>query len=659
MNMSSYFWMTRIIKSLVFFIGSLIVLSLFRVAFFWAFRSPDITFADFFPALVMGGRIDAKWLATLLVPAWITLLCSYRWDACWRMTIGLGFLAQTVAVVFALVNFGFYAFYGTPISPVIFGFFQDDTKAIVLTLIEDWPVARYLLAAVIAIVLPVLAAFLVRRRHDYPSSSLKLLGVSVVGTLILVLIIRGSLGTFPLRYQNLTVSPIAFVNTTIPNGMVAMYEAYKGQKQLEFKGGVTGGLTEMGFADPASAEEVLLHARPAGTMPEGLEAPRHVVLAVMESMGRELFDLHSEDNNMLGALEGEMKGAVLFRQGLAVGSGTFPSLEGLLFNTPLTPLTQTRYGRQPFGFSNVTPYREAGFRTVFLTAGPEKWRQLDETFKIQGFDEIIGASMIQAKYPQAEAGTWGVPDEWMFRYGADLMKEADRRGERLFLVMLSVTNHPPFAVPPTYMAKPVNPHRLPDYVVAERDSEKTITPFKTYQYSCHALGEFVGELRKQNLLSRTLMVATGDHNARFYNYQMEGNWHHALGIPIIVWLPETQTVLMKQADTDRWVSHVDIFPTLDSLVLGREPARYKGRNLFGDADFDIALTYFGLGKNGMAIGRWGAVALQAEGALACYRWQGDKLVPEVPCSSELNHIGRVARAQRGLADYQIRQDLVK
>lgn len=195
--------------------------------------------------------------------------------------------------------------------------------------------------------------------------------------------------------------------------------------------------------------------------------------------------------------------------------------------------------------------------------------------------------------------------------------------------------------------------------MAERDSEKTITPFKTYQYSCHALGEFVGELRKQNLLSRTLMVATGDHNARFYNYQMEGNWHHALGIPIIVWLPETQTVLMKQADTDRWVSHVDIFPTLDSLVLGREPARYKGRNLFGDADFDIALTYFGLGKNGMAIGRWGAVALQAEGALACYRWQGDKLVPEVPCSSELNHIGRVARAQRGLADYQIRQDLVK
>ncbi|EJX07776.1 phosphoglycerol transferase [gut metagenome] len=607
----------------------------------------------------MGGRIDAKWLATLLIPAWITLLCSYRWERCWRMTIGLGLLAQTVAVIFALVNFGFYAFYGTPISPVIFGLFQDDTKAILLTLLEDWPIVQYLLVALFAIILPLLAAGLLPKRHRYMNGWRRFSALALIGTLMLALIIRGSLGTFPLRYQNLTVSPIAFVNTTIPNGMVAMYEAYKGQKQLEFKGGIEGGLREMGFAQAASAEAVLREVRPPLTQTAVEEKPRHVVLAVMESMGRELFDLHAADNNMLGALEGELQDAVLFRHGLAVGSGTFPSLEGLLFNTPLTPLTQTRYGRQPFAFSNVTPYREAGFRTVFLTAGPEKWRQLDETFKTQGFDEIIGASMIQAKYPQAQAGTWGVPDEWMFRYGADLLKEADQRGERVFLVMLSVTNHPPFAVPSTYTARPVNPHRLPDYVVAERDSEKTLTPFKTYQYSCHALGEFVGALRTQALLSKTLVAATGDHNARFYNYQMEGNWHHALGVPILFWLPDGQKKLVEGVDTDRWVSHIDIFPTLDRLALGTAPERFEGRYLFGEPDFDLALTYFGLGKNGMAIGRWGAVALNAEGATACYRWQGDKLIPEVPCSSELDRIGRIARAQRALADYQIRADLLK
>ena len=656
--MSNNFWMMRLVKSLGFFLGSVVILSLFRVVFFLAFRSPDISVESFLPAFVMGLRIDAKWLATLFIPAWIALLCAYRWERCWTATIVLGVLAHFVAVTFALINFGFYTFYGTPISPVIFGFFQDDTKAIVLTLLEDWPIFQYLLAAFAAVMLPCAVARVISFKRRYPSSSMRLAVVAVLGTLALVVVIRGSFGTFPLRYQNLTVSPIAFVNSTIPNGVVAMYEAYKGQKSLEFKGGINGGLYEMGFGSEEKANQAIAASRPS--VETNIEAaPQHVVLAVMESMGRELFDLHAEGNDMLGALESEMKDAVLFRQGIAVGSGTFPSLEGLLFNTPLTPITQTRYGRQPFAFSNVRLYREAGFRTVFLTAGPEKWRQLDETFKVQGFDEIIGASMIQAKYPEAEAGTWGVPDEWMFRYGAQLLKEADSRGERVFMVMLSVTNHPPFAVPQTYVAKPINTHLLPDYVIAERDSEKTIVPFKTYQYSCHFLGEFVGDLRKNGVLDRTLMAATGDHNARFYKYHAEGNWHHALGVPVLFWLPESQKMLADSVDTSRWVSHIDIFPTLNGLALGKTPALHEGRNLFVESEFDLALTYFGLGKNGLAIGQWGALALNAEGAVACYRWEGDKLLPEIPCSTELLGIGEAARAQRGLADYQIRKDLLK
>ncbi len=656
--MSNKYWMMRLAKGLAFSLSSLLILSLFRVVFFFVFRSPEITFESFLPALVMGLRIDAKWLATLFLPAWVALLCSYRWERFWSVTVVLGVLAHVIAVTFALINFGFYTFYGTPISSVIFGFFQDDTKAIVLTLLEDWPIFQYLLVAFVAMMTPCVLARAVHLKCLYPSSSLRLAGVSLVGTLLLVIIIRGSFGTFPLRYQNLTVSPIAFVNTTIPNGLVAMYEAYKGQKQLEFKGGINGGLYELGYTDAQVAQQVISDARPSVSNVVNTP-PKHVVFAVMESMGRELFDLHAEGNNMLGSLEDEMKDAVLFRQGIAVGSGTFPSLEGLLFNTPLTPITQTRYGRQEFSFSNVKLYREAGFRTIFLTAGPEKWRQLDETFTIQGFDEIIGASKIQAKYPEVEAGTWGVPDEWMFRYGADLLKEADRRGEKVFMVMLSVTNHPPFAVPKSYEVKPIDTHLLPDYVIADRDADATIVPFKTYQYSCNALGAFVGDLRKSGILKRTLMVATGDHNARFYKYRAEGNWHHALGVPVLFWLPDSQKKLAESVDTSRWVSHVDIFPTLNDLALGRKPALHEGRDLFAESSFDLALTYFGLGKNGMAIGNWGAIALNAEGSFACYRWAGDKLVPEVPCSKELERVGSVARAQRGLADYQIRKDLLK
>lgn len=129
----------RIAKAIVFFASSLVILSLIRVVFFATYKTPEITFAEFLPAAWMGVRVDAKWLATLAVPAWL-LLCLSAWRyVFWRLAVWMAGLATAIAVTVAVVNFGFYDFYRTPISPIIFGLFQDDTTAIVKTLQSDWP----------------------------------------------------------------------------------------------------------------------------------------------------------------------------------------------------------------------------------------------------------------------------------------------------------------------------------------------------------------------------------------------------------------------------------------------------------------------------------------------------------------------------------------
>ena len=214
----------------------------------------------------------------------------------------------------------------------------------------------------------------------------------------------------------------------------------------------------------------------------------------MESMGREQFETHGAGNDQLGLLEPELRDALLFRKGICIGSGTFPALEGILFDTPLTPLTQTVYGRKPLSVSRIRAYRDAGYRTIFLTSGPEGWRSIAETFPIQGFDAVYGAAALSTRYPQAESGTWGVGDEWMFRYALELLDEADRKGEKLFLVLLSTTNHPPHRVPDGAEVPPVDPARLPVYV-RQKSPEDTRAMQQTYRYAANALGRFVRNLR--------------------------------------------------------------------------------------------------------------------------------------------------------------------
>ena len=109
------------LKPIVFFFAFLVILSLIRIAFFMEFRTGDFGWKDFLPAFWMGIRIDAKWLATLILPAWFFWLMSAKWPKAKKWAEALGLIAGGLMVLLGFVNIEFFRFYGTPISAVIFG----------------------------------------------------------------------------------------------------------------------------------------------------------------------------------------------------------------------------------------------------------------------------------------------------------------------------------------------------------------------------------------------------------------------------------------------------------------------------------------------------------------------------------------------------------
>lgn len=646
-------------KAVVFYGAALLVLSGLRLFFLMHFGGADVlAHADVPDALWMGMRVDAKWLSICLAPAWVFWMIGLFFGKVQKPAKVLAVIGWLPLAVLGVINIGFYTFYATPISSIIFGFLQDDTTAVVKTLWQDWPVLSYVAGLSAVILLPVLlAAAAGRRPARKPVGKAAGALLIVLSLIFFVGTMRGSLGKFPLRQQNWAVSTNPFLNASVPNGAASFYEAYREQKGLVFKGGAQEALRQLGFGSLENAQAVLSDRCVTQTQEARLEnAPEFVVLAVMESMGRDEFDSHNrETNNTLGQLEDVLPQAVVFRQGIAVGGGTFPSLEGLLFNTPVTPISQSRYGRQDFPFSRVLRYRRAGYKTVFISSGTSAWRGINETFPLHGFDEVWGAVAIAKTFPKATIGTWGVEDEWMFKFAARRMEQAAQNHERLMVVLLSATNHPPHVVPQGYALKPVNPQALPAYIVTDRQGDLFRGMLQTYQYSSNALGMFVKTLEKDRLSDKTLLVATGDHNARF-KYVPNGYWHHGNGVPIIFWLPESKKNF--PVDLKRWVSHRDIFPTLNALVFGDKPKAFEGRALFAKDSLEMAQSFATMGKYGFSIGKAGAVALNGADRVSCFKWQGDELLP-APCEGDLKAMAQKARAQRALSEYEIRHGVLK
>ena len=415
-------------------------------------------------------------------------------------------------------------------------------------------------------------------------------------------------------------------------------------------------LRELGFADPEAAERALKDSLPQNPVPVTRDAKQpNVIFALMESMGRDEFDSYDpKTNDTLGALARSMKSGYVSHQGIPVGNGTFVSLEGLLYDSPLSPISQSRYGHEQFPFSNVLAFRRAGYRTIFLTSCTENWRELNRSLPLHGFDEVIGASKIKGRFPEAEMGVWGVGDKWTFRYAKELLEKASKDGKPVFLMILSATNHPPHHLPDHETGAAVDPAKLPPFLI-QKPHDEMVSMLQTYSYAANALGNFVEGVRSEPWGKNTLIAATGDHNARF-SYQPNGWYHHANGVPILFWLPDG----FKPAavpSSSQWVSHRDIFPTLRGIALGEKPALYQGRDIFEPGIPDAADTFTGIGKYGYAIGSAGAAGVDGSGKLLCFRWQGDRLITS-SCTPELRKLGTIAAACRALSDYTVRSALL-
>ena len=642
---------------------ALSLLRIMQLAWHWPgdFSAP---WSDLFAVIVQGARFDLKVsaaAAVLFLPLLVMLPSRLH-----------GWIGGTIAVLFvftSLVNLHYFGFYKTPIDPVIFGFFEDDTKAIIQTIWSDFPVLLTL-----AVMFGLSMAAIMARRWLFDRLTLrfsnykvpvwlKLLAV-LLAMFMLVLTIKGTLRAMALGKQNVSVTTSQFLNDMVPNGVTALKFAWDSRRDSQDLRDPLLGLKRLGFSSPMEAarelgitlaDEQALRESLIVNGSEQTGVKKNLLFFLMESWSAEPLLYQAKDFDVEGRLAPTMSQACHFSNVDSAEPGTHPALEAILFSTPITPLTLGLQGKIQIPWSIPLVLKNAGYRTLFVTSARSGWRNLDRVLKTQGFDEVIDASHLKAAYPEATLGIWGVWDSYVYKYLSERLKHPVD-DKPVFVFVLTATNHPPYDLPPEYQRQ----QRNMDKWKGERISDTLEANLDTYHYATDLLGGFVQDVRAGPLRANTVIAATGDHNARSFGLYTAPERHYLEGqVPFIFWGDGIACGTQRKLPA----SHRDMFPTLFPLLGVSGGYVNTGRNLLADpagAHSDSlsnpalnaprALRYYGMARNSKGVWTLGNPA-----SFVC--------TPSTAQAQESCHFDAKEdaqeRARLGLLDWNVRATLGK
>ncbi|HDL8538305.1 TPA: LTA synthase family protein [Yersinia enterocolitica] len=575
---------------------------------------------------LIGGLFDIRIASLMFVPclliAGILALGNNSFKLWQRSWPWLATILGTLITILTVGNIFYYATYQRPIDIFIFGLVEDDTTAVLKTLWSDYPVIR----SVICLILVVVAILWICRRWQKKISTWPeqrhCIAVSAISTLVILAIsfvgTRGSLGTFPLRQSDAQISDVTLLNMLTPSGPIALTWAIKAHREYNNFSQATDKqgeeLFSQFFATPTEASLKQFMAQ-TGPNPIAKKSPPNVVFAVMESMGYYLEGYDREDRDVFGALKQHWQTDWRFSRFISEGNGTIDSLSRFFVRSPNNNISQSSAQNADFYSNMFKPFIANGYKIVFVTSGNGSWRNLNQFLPHLGVSEFVEQNGLRKRYPEAETGTWGVPDEFMFRYIEERLAQADKEGEHVFIMSMSTSHHPPFKAPNSYLKTDIKlldaeKQRLNNLASGKQLEEV----FHTLRYTNDQLGQFISWVKHQPLGEHTIIAATGDHNIRGISYPDTAELALSYAVPFYLYVPKNYRQ-NSHFDASRVGSHKDIWPTLYQLSLSEAPYYRTGCDLLSEKPDPLWCQ--GYNPN-LMITQQGAFSLSGKGEF--HRW---------------------------------------
>ena len=298
----------------------------------------------------------------------------------------------------------------------------------------------------------------------------------------------------------------------------------------------------------------------------GAPKPLHVVVVLEESLGAEFVAAYGDGRNLTPNLDRLARNGLVFAQTYATGTRTVRGMEAVTASFPPVPaeaIIKRSHNEDMFNWSSVM--RAYGYSPVFIYGGYGTFDNMNYFFSNNGYRVIDRTSMDKAAF----SNIWGVSDEDLFRNALAVFDAQQARGERLFAVVMTTSNHKPFTFPAGVSGvKPSGGGR-----------ESGV------RYADHALGTFVDELKKRPYFDDTLLVVVADHGARAYG--REDIPLATYEIPFVVYSPRH----VRPGRVDTLTSQIDVAPTVLGLLNMSYDSTFFGRDVLAGGDYLALLNH--------------------------------------------------------------------
>ena len=560
-------------------------------------------------AFLLGFRFDLSAICYLTLLFWLVSLVIPK---SWSLTIWKALL--TTWSFLLIVDIGYYSFYNDRINVLVFGFFEDDTWALVKTFWKNYPVVGILFATfvfgyffhkVIQKTFPVLPEY---------GNRISFLNTRIVVFVLLFIGARGTFALFPLGDHDTVISTRPFLNTLSYSSAHALSRAIKLKQELMKTGANAwnANLREFGYLgkeDQAFEDFFQKKLTPNQSrydfikfetkLNPKLSIKPHVILLVMESWGYYGLQFQKPEFDLIGGMKKHFEADLLNIQMQSATGATTGSLSCLLAGIPQRPIsafmTENEYLKTGLSTSPAATYKAQGYQTHFVYGGNPGWRDMNKFALTQGFDVVEGEIDVEKKLVGAGLETagrhdWGVYDEDVFKFIELTLKDATKPQ---MMVVMTTTNHPPYELPKTAIDHKLDLDKFPEKNLLI-DLKLAASRFSTFRYSSDALSDFLDRLKSNpDLNSKSIIAATADHTFWIKNFTNTETFMRA-AVPFYVHLP---TEIKNQMSVEQLsnfkqslASHQDIWPTLYELSLPKTTYQTFGRSLFENPDSSYAFN---------------------------------------------------------------------
>lgn len=603
----------------------LVFMSIFRAFFFFYYlelNSLEGYYFDILNAFFLGFRIDLTVIGYIQALPTLMLIFLYylkkelffKWFN--SFLVYYLFICYLIVTILLCADFGFYSYFKDHINVLFFGLLDDDTKALMETFWQNYNVVLILFIFslyLIGLFLIIKKIFILENKNYLSFFGLKISALIFLIILVLnFLIIRGTLGMYPLGKMIPNISTNDYINKIPQNGVRAFISA--NDVRNKFKKSKIDYIKETGFEN-SIIEAFKIHKNSQNIDEKFLlnnityrtkkihDENYNVVIIMVESFGMPILKYQSKEFDIMGNLKKHFEEDILFTNIISEGNGTIASLESLLLNIPYRPnsfpFSQSDYAQTSFSFSPAFLYNEKGFNTSFIYGGDLTWRDLGKFVKYQGYKIIEGKRDIFASIKITKDNSeyfhpWGIYDEYLYEH---ILNKLEKSSGKEMILALSTNNHPPYNIPNGYKSKILNysedlrNHLIGDFSLAEQR-------LKSYAYALDSLGTFLDKFKESKFKDNTIIVITADNNTIEGIMKYDNNpIFISKNIPIYFYLPKE---LKDKIEIDTTVagSQKDIFPTLYNLTLNDIKYLSIGNNLF-----DKTLKHYGF--NGSLIANSG------------------------------------------------------